>query len=153
MRQSNKNRIILIFAALGAALVMGCEDPTNSPEPYRLRFTSGFYEASAIGYNQQTPITVKVTFSEDAIENIEIVSHGESVDNERVQATLDLIPQAVIEEQTLALDAVSGATAQWTKKGILEAVEDCVRQAGGDEAVAKLKESGTAKAIAGYLGY
>jgi fumarate reductase flavoprotein subunit len=158
MRQSDKNRAIVIFIALfGAALVMNCEGPTDPPEPYKLHFTPGTYEASAIGYNQQTPITVEVTFSEDAIETIEIVSHEESVDNEmagnRVRATLDRVPPAIIEKQTLVLDAISGATARWTREGILKAVEDCVKQAGGNEAVAKLKESGTAKAITGYLGY
>jgi fumarate reductase flavoprotein subunit len=171
MRQSDKNRATLIFVALfGAALVMGCED---SPEPYRLHFTPGTYEASALGYNTETPITVQVTFSEDAIENIAIVSHGEGVIDSvrdrfnahegqtldedmihtKVQATLEHVPEVIVQDQTLVPDAVSGATARWTREGILKAVEDCVKQAGGDEAVANLKESGTAKAIAEYLEY
>jgi fumarate reductase flavoprotein subunit len=142
--------IVLLF--FGA-----CDTSTNSPEPYRLHFISATYTASAIGFNSQNPITVKVTFSEDAIENIEIVSHGESVDHEtfgdKVQATLDLIPQAIVRDQTLTLDAVSGATASFTRAGILKAVENCVKQAGGDEAVAKLKESRAVWALAGYPGY
>jgi fumarate reductase flavoprotein subunit len=153
MRQKNMNNKavqIFVWALFAAALIAGCETPTDS---YTLHFTPGIYEASATGYNQTTPIRVKVTFSEDAIEFIEIVSHEESAaTNERVKDTLDLIPKAIIEDQTLALDAVSGATARWTKEGILKAVEDCVKQAGGDEAVKKLKEGGTAKFIALYLG-
>jgi fumarate reductase flavoprotein subunit len=151
MRQSDKNRAILIFAALfGAALVMGCESPTDSPEPYRLRFTPGTYEASAIGYNQQTPITVRVTFSEDAIMDITIVSHSETA-GEKSDATLDLVPKAIIEDQTLVPDAISGATARWTREGLLKAVEDCVKQAGGDEAVAKLKENGLKSVFFSYF--
>jgi fumarate reductase flavoprotein subunit len=141
------------------ALVGSCETSTDSEDPYTLRFDSGIYEASALGYNTETPITVRVTFSEDAIEDIVIVSHGEGVidtirdrfnahegqtlDEDRlrdsVQATIDRVREAIVREQTLALDAITGATARWTREGILKAVEDCVRQAGGDEAAAKLK--------------
>jgi fumarate reductase flavoprotein subunit len=124
------------------ALVAGCKTPNDLEEPYKLHFTPGIYEASATGYNQNTPITVKVTFSEEAIEGMEIISHGETSTNERVQDTLDLVPGAIVDKQTLALDAITGATALWTREGILKAVEDCVKQAGGDEAVAKLKETG-----------
>jgi fumarate reductase flavoprotein subunit len=130
----------MLFLFLGA-----CDNSTNTPEVYTLHFTPGTYTDSAIGFNSQTPITVRVTFSEDAIETIVIVSHGESVDEEsfgdNIQATLDLIPPAIIDAQTLTLDAVSGATASFSRRGILNAVEKCVKQAGGDEAVAKLKES------------
>ncbi|MDR1251682.1 MAG: FMN-binding protein [Treponema sp.] len=133
-----------------------CDNATNTPEePYTLHFSPGTYTDSAIGFNSQNPITVRVTFSEDAIESIEIVSHGESVDHEdfgdKIQATLDLIPPAIIEKQTLALDAVSGATASFSRRGILKAVEDCVKQAGGDEAVAKLKEGGLKSVFFSYF--
>jgi fumarate reductase flavoprotein subunit len=140
MRQSDKNKFIAILITLliTSFFGTGCETPTDSEEPYTLHFTPGTYEASATGYNQKTPIEVKVTFSETAITNISIVAHSETPG--RCEDTLDLIPKAIIQEQALALDAVSGATAAWTRKGILDAVEDCVKQAGGDEAVAKLKD-------------
>jgi fumarate reductase flavoprotein subunit len=170
MKQADTRKAALLFAQtlFIMTFVAGCKTPTDSEEPYVLHFTPGTYEASATGYNQTTPIRARVTFSEDAIEIIEIVSHeegviaavrdrynaheGQTLDEDMlhnsVQATLDLIPEAIKREQTLALDAVSGATARWTREGILKAVEDCVRQAGGDEAVAKLKEGGIAKSIA-----
>jgi fumarate reductase flavoprotein subunit len=131
---------LFVPALFVVVLAAGCKTPAGSEGPYTLHFTPGTYEAGATGYNQTTPIRVRVTFSEDAIEAVEIVSHEETVSNEKVQATLELIPEAIVEEQTLALDAVSGATARWTKEGILKAVEDCVKQAGGGEAAAKLKE-------------
>jgi fumarate reductase flavoprotein subunit len=48
------------------------------------------------------------------------------------------IPLAIYQKQTLSIDVVSGAT--FTSNAILAAVEDCARQAGGDEAVAALKQ-------------
>jgi fumarate reductase flavoprotein subunit len=155
MKQTDTRKAALICAQtlLIMAFAAGCKTPAGSEEPYTLHFNPGTYEASALGYNQKTPIQVRVTFSEESIENIVIVSHDETVSNARVQATLDLIPEAIIRDQTLVPDAVSGATARWTREGILKAVEDCVKQAGGDEAVAKLKEGGTAKFIARYLEY
>jgi uncharacterized protein with FMN-binding domain len=172
MKQTDTHKAVLIFVQTLCimALAAGCETPAGSEEPYTLHFSPGTYEASAFGYNTETPIQVQVTFSEDAIEDIAIVSHGEGVIasvrdrfnahegqtldeamlNNSVQATLDLIPQAIAREQTLVLDAISGATARWTREGILKAVEGCVKQAGGDEAVAKLKESGIAQFITLY---
>jgi fumarate reductase flavoprotein subunit len=174
MKQRNINRAALIVAqsVLIIALAGSCETSADSEESYTLHFTPGTYEASAFGYNTETPITVRVICSENAIENIEILSHGEGViesvrdrfnahegqtlDEDmihtKVQATLEHVPQAIVQDQTLTPDAISGATARWTREGILKAVEDCVRQAGGDEAVEKLKEGGTAKLITGYLG-
>jgi fumarate reductase flavoprotein subunit len=133
------------------ALISGCDNAVGPESVYTLHFTPGTYEASAVGYNQTTPITLRVTFSETAITNIVIISQAETA-GEKSDATLDLIPKAIIQEQSLALDAVSGATARWTREGILKAVENCVKEAGGDEAVAKLKGT-TAKALAIYLGY
>jgi fumarate reductase flavoprotein subunit len=130
------------------ALAMGCETPTDSEEPYTLHFTQGTYEASAIGFNSQTLITVEVTFSTDAIESIDIVSHDETSSREGVQTTLDIVPDEIVRQQTLNPDAISGATASFTKSGIFKAVENCVKQAGGDKAVAKLKEGGIAQSIA-----
>jgi fumarate reductase flavoprotein subunit len=159
---NSKTVSILVLALFIMALVGGCETSTDSDEPYTLHFIPGAYKGSAVGFNAATPITVEVTFSEDDIENIVIVSHDEGVYDavrdrfnahegqfldeamealiqDKVQATIDLVREAIIREQTLALDAISGATAISTRDGVLKAVEDCVRQAGGDEAAAKLK--------------
>jgi uncharacterized protein with FMN-binding domain len=127
-----------------------CESPADSPEPYRLHFTPGTYTESSQGY--MLPVSVTVTFSEDTITGITIdEGHGQSTDRSEVTDALEHIPRLIQEGQTLLVDKVSGAT--FTSRAITGAVEKCVRQAGGDEAVAKLKESGTAKAIAGYLGH
>jgi fumarate reductase flavoprotein subunit len=126
-----------VFLFVLLLIIGGCNTATE-PEPYVLHFTPGTYQASATGYNQKVPIVVSVTFTKSAIESITVVSHGETEGVSDV--TIERIPPAIVEQQTLAIDAVSGATALYSKKAILAAVEGCVRQAGGDAAVAALKK-------------
>jgi fumarate reductase flavoprotein subunit len=79
-----------------------------------------------------------VTFSEDSITNIVLTECYESVDMfEEVAYAVTAIPAAITDRQTLLVDTITGATV--ASNAILKAVEDCVKQAGGDEAVAKLK--------------
>lgn len=153
MKQTETRKAALIFVQilLIMAFAAGCKTPAGSEEPYTLHFTPGTYEASATGFNPNVPIKARVVFSETAILDIEIVSHGETP--ETSDPAFNLVPEAIVREQAL-IDALSGATtAAWTRKGILAAVEKCVKQAGGDEAVVKLKEGGIAKFIARYMGY
>jgi fumarate reductase flavoprotein subunit len=128
----------VFLIVLPLIMILGGCDTTTEPEPYVLHFTPGTYQASATGYNQRVPIVVSVTFTESAIENITVISHEETAGVSDV--TIERIPPAIVEQQTLTLDAVSGATATYSKKAILAAVEDCVRQAGGDEAVTAFKK-------------
>jgi fumarate reductase flavoprotein subunit len=84
-------------------------------------------------------ITVTVTFSEDSITNIVLTECYESVDMfEEVAQAITAIPATITDRQTLLVDTITGATV--ASNAILKAVEDCVKQAGGDEAVAKLKD-------------
>lgn len=89
-------------------------------------YTSGTYTASAQGNNG--PVELSVTFSEDAITEITIGKHGETTGIS--DAAFEKIPAAIIKNQSLAVDAISGAT--YTSQAILDAVADCVAQAGGD---------------------
>jgi fumarate reductase flavoprotein subunit len=128
-----------VFLVVLPLIIGGCDTTTGSDlDPYVLHFTPGTYQASATGYNQKVPIVVSVTFTESAIENITVISHEETAGVS--DKTIERIPPAIVEQQTLTLDAVSGATATYSKKAILAAVEDCVRQSGGDAAVAALKK-------------
>ena len=95
-------------------------------------YTAGTYTASADGNNG--PVTVEVTFSESAIETVTVVEHNETAGI--CDAAIETIPRKIVEEQTLAIDAVTGATN--SSNAILNAVADCVVQANGD--VDSLKE-------------
>lgn len=72
-------------------------------------------------------ITVEVDFSEDAITEVRVTSCN---DTARIAApALEQIPQRIVETQGLGVDTVAGAT--FTSIGIVNAVADCVDQAGG----------------------
>ena len=91
-----------------------------------LAYTEGTYTATAQGNNG--PVTVSVTFSADAITDVTVVEHRETAGlSDRPIAE---IPAAIVENQSLAVDTVSGATN--SSNAILTAVADCVAQAGGD---------------------
>ncbi len=123
----------LLSCLLCLTLVLGC---TAS-----LAYTAGEYTGTGQGNNG--PIEVKVTFDEGAIQAIEVLTHSETAGI--CDPAMERIPAAILEGQTLAVDAVSGATN--TSKGILAAVEDAVIQAGGD--VNALKAApGTETAVA-----
>ena len=91
-----------------------------------LAYTPGTYESSAFGQNGQVP--VKTTFTEDKIIRIKI---GENIETPGVSDwPIALIPHRIIENQSLAVDTVSGATR--TSNAIINAVKDAAQQAGGD---------------------
>lgn len=109
--------MVLCMAAYGAAPVQA--------ENANL-FTPGTY--TGVGAGKNGDITVEVTFSADKIERITVVSHSETPSLS--DAAIANIPTQIVEAQSLGVDAVSGAT--YTSNGIVDAVADAVKQAGGD---------------------
>ena len=89
-------------------------------------FTPGTY--TGVGAGKNGDITVEVTFSAEKIERITVVSHSETPSLS--DAAIANIPTQIVEAQSLGVDAVSGAT--YTSNGIVDAVADAVKQAGGD---------------------
>ena len=98
----------------------------------------GTYSATAVGRNGD--VTVTATFSDTAITDIE-VSHSET--QSIGDAAIDQLTAAVLENQSLDLDAVSGATI--SSDAYKKALEDCVEQAGGDVALLTSKAVSTAQ--------
>lgn len=68
-----------------------------------------------------------VTFSEDAITDIVVKDHQETAGI--ADAAINDLPGEIVANQSLAVDAKSGAT--FTSEGIVNAVADAVAQAGG----------------------
>ena len=89
-------------------------------------YTAGTYTATAKGNNGD--VTVEVTFDSDAIKSIKIKEHGETPGIS--DAPIAKIPESIIANQSLKIDAIIGATN--TSNAILNAVADAVNQAGGD---------------------
>lgn len=95
-------------------------------------YEPGTYTASAEGYaatdGDGGPVQVEVKFSSDKIESVKVIDHDET-DGIGSEA-IDKLPDAIVEGQTLDVEAISGATL--TSNAIIEAVSDAVEQAGGD---------------------
>lgn len=101
----------------------------------------GTYSATAQGRNGD--VTVTATFSEGEITDIQ-VEHAETPSIGDV--AIEELTNLVLENQSLAVDAVSGATL--ASEAFKAALEDCVKQAGGD--VEALKEKAVAPTQVNY---
>ncbi|MDC7240788.1 MAG: FAD-dependent oxidoreductase, partial [Spirochaetales bacterium] len=116
--------IILLFSLLLSLLSCSGSDSGVS-------FNKGNYTAQADG--KYGPVTVEVEFSEKQIKKITVDASGETP---AIAGTVvERLPEAIIENQSLAIDALAGATL--TSEAVLAAVEDCVVQAGADPALLK----------------
>lgn len=123
-----KNVKIILALVLCLAMTLSCA--LSLAQGY----TAGTYTATAQGNNGD--VTVSVTFSADAITEVKVTEHAETPGlSDRPIAD---IPAAIVDNQSLAVDTVAGATN--TSKAILAAVEDCVKQAGGDAEALKAVE-------------
>lgn len=89
-------------------------------------YTAGTYTGHAVGMGGD--LEVSVEFSEDAITNIAIEEHDET--SGICEKPFEVIPAAIIENQSLAVDSVSGAT--YTSAALKTAVANAVEEAGGD---------------------
>ena len=88
--------------------------------------TAGTYQASAPGYHGS--IVLKVTVDADKITGIEVVEQSET---EGIgAAALPMLVEAVLANQTIGVDAVTGATI--TSDGFKAAMKDALTQADAD---------------------
>ena len=98
--------------------------------------TAGTYTASKNGMNGQ--LTVEVVTDDSSIVSVTVTENQETpgigsplVDGEKEGTIPTLsIPAAIVENQSIAVDAVAGATI--TSAAIKSAVEDCLTQAGAN---------------------
>ena len=85
--------------------------------------TDGEYEASVEG--QEGKMIVKTTITDGKINNVEIVEQHETAGV--ADAALETLPNAIVEANSVDVDAVSGASL--TSGRIQQAVVDCLKQA------------------------
>ena len=88
--------------------------------------TAGTYEAAATGFHGD--IKIAVTVDENAITAIEVLEQSETEGIGTV--ALEKLPAAVVAAQTVAVDAIGGATI--TSEAFKAAVTDALTQAGAD---------------------
>ena len=136
---------------------------TAATEAGKTPMKAGTYIASAPGMNGD--VTVEVTVTESAIEAVKVTEEQETVGigsplcdkNGKVllvggEAPVTLVPSEIVENQSVKVDTVSGATI--TSYAVINAVKDCLTQAGADlnqwqeeQAPGKLAEDATADVI------
>ena len=86
-------------------------------------YTAGTYTSTVDGMNGE--VTIEVTFSDSAIESINIVEQAESEGLGDV--ALETVTAAILEAQSTDVDTVSEATV--SSEAAIAAVEDCIAQA------------------------
>lgn len=130
MRNYNLGKLLSVFLVCVMVLsLVGCAGGNNGEKEENtggITFKAGTYTASADGKNGA--VEVEVTFSEHKIESVKVLQSNET---EGVSdSSVEDIPAAIVANQSLKVDVISGATV--TSEAILAAVADCVKQAGAD---------------------
>jgi fumarate reductase flavoprotein subunit len=136
--------ISFILCCLFVISSVGCNqtvDKEQPPEPAESNdaanetetlFKSGTYTGISKGRNG--PIVVQIDFSDDTIDDVRVISHRETYNVGDVP--IKTYPKIIVENQSLDVDIVSGATI--SSVAFMEAVNQCVKEAGADPA--QLKE-------------
>ncbi len=130
----------LMAAAAGMGVLPACTSKKGSGQKYK----PGTYSATEKGIASDVKVTM--TFDENSITDVQIDASGETPDLGGKAA--EKIAQAIKEQQTINVDAVTGATV--TSTAILKAAASCVEQAGGSAAV--VETAAPEQASADWLG-
>ncbi len=112
-------------AVLNAAKLAVEELQGNS---YTVKMEPGTYYAEGRGFSNAEMLPIKVTVSETEILSIEQAEEGETCETEVILATVfDYLVPRMIENQSLAIDAITGATR--SSNAVKQATELAVKQA------------------------
>ncbi|MCR3921265.1 MAG: FAD-dependent oxidoreductase [Firmicutes bacterium] len=110
----------MLCVFLAAFIFVGCTQETE-PDPI-----NGVFEGTSGGF--QGPVTVSITVENSEITDIEIVESSETA--HVVKVAVERIPTQIIENQSVAVDSVTGATA--TSYAVISAVTNAAQAAGLD---------------------
>ena len=137
--------LLLVFTGGYAFGVNSVKKKEIAEVPAGALFAAGTYEAEAAGYTgESNPIKVKVTVSDNKIENIEYTIDGETPTVGGL--AVPKLAEKVIAVQSPNIDTITNATVSST--GFLAAVSEALRQAGADpEALVPLQEEAAVKEI------
>lgn len=128
----NKRYISFLLCICMIASFVGCAQQTEAPNnadqsnEEQVELINGSFEGSASG--MQGPITVSITVKDSKITDIEFIENKET----QIVAVVafERIPKQIVENQSLAIDTVTGATL--SSYGIINAVADAAKKAGLD---------------------
>jgi len=117
-----KKLALALVATVAMGVFAGCAAPTddNTPGDTTGTFTDGNYEGVGKGYGGE--IRVSVDVEDGRISNIEILEQQETTG--LGDAATDTIAERIIEEQSIEVEVVTGATA--SSMGTMEAVKNAL---------------------------
>ncbi|MEG1207248.1 MAG: flavocytochrome c [Angelakisella sp.] len=137
----------LISMALCASMLLSLATacgtaPASSAAPSAdaAQYKAGTYSQTVNGHNGE--MTLAVTVDETSIQKIEVTQHKESAGIS--DPAFEKVIGGIVEGQTLAVDAVSGATV--TSNAIIEGVKGALTQAGADIEKLMVKKDSAEKA-------
>ncbi len=119
MRKTVKTKGVIFLIAILLVALVGCGNSAS--------ITPGSYSGIGPGYNSDLTVTTEID-QDGKIISILVGEHNETQDIGTL--AIEQIPQQIIEQQSLAVDAISGATI--TCDGIVDAVADSLTNAGAD---------------------
>ncbi|EHL03936.1 flavocytochrome c [Desulfitobacterium hafniense DP7] len=119
---------VLLCLTLGLSGCAAAPAGAGNPAPEKGGIVPGDY--LGVGNGRNGSIVVKVTLGADSIDAIKVVSEKETYNTGSVP--IKQYPDLIVQNQTLDLDVVSGATI--SSAAFLNAVRNAITQAGGDPA-------------------
>ncbi len=129
MKKNVKNLIsVILVVSMVIGTLAGCSNQTPQAPAASTNMSSlkaGTYTATAKGKNGD--VKVEVTFDDTSIVDVKVLEHTETAGI--CEAPIEKIPAQILENQSIMVDGVSGAT--MTGNAIIKAVKDCIAQADG----------------------
>lgn len=120
----------LTSKAVKAAAQQAIDQAQGKEAATKTALKDGTYTAEAESYGWTGLLKGEVVIKDNAISAITILEESDSHTGEIYKTAFDFYIPRVIEAQSLAVDAISGATV--TSNAIRTIVEDAIAQAGGD---------------------
>lgn len=119
IKEEENMKIKLLALLLAVTMLLGIACGASA-------MTAGTYEATVSGMHG--PMTVQVTVTEDKIESVEVTSNVETPG--LIDWPVRQIPAAIVENQSLGVDVVTGVTV--SSRAILSGAAEALKLAGAD---------------------
>ncbi len=123
MKEIIMKKSIVYFLAFALSLVLLCSC-VNGGETQNPVLDDGTFQGTAKSKNGD--LTVEMVIENGVISSLQVLSHIDDV--EYAQKAINELPPIIVENQSLGVDVISGATL--TSRGILAATANAIREAG-----------------------
>ena len=112
------------------ALQAALDEASGNAGGEKAELTDGTYTTKSPSYSFAQQMECEVTIEDGAIKNIEVVSEGDTLTGEWFYSAEELLIPRLIEQQSLSVDAITGATT--SSNAIKNCVAAAIDEAGGN---------------------